>query len=124
MAQYYGLFYGYREWVTGRIGRLMLELWELEGKIPHTLEVFEGDAADAWSAMYPFAGQSVIVLAMAWDAGCMFQLSQDGTSYLDETEVDPDKEMGGFIRRFAARGFRVKNKTAGLTARYQFVAFR
>lgn len=124
MAHYYGLFYGYREWLGSRIGRLMLELWELDGKIPHTLEVFEGDAGDAWSAMYSFGGQSVIVLVMAWDASALFELSEDGSTYLDETEVDPDKEMGGFVRRFAARGFRVKNKTAGLTARYQFVAFR
>lgn len=121
---YSGMFYGYREWVFGRIGRIMLEIWELAGKVPHTLEVFSGQAADAYGNMVTFGGQSAIILVLTWDATANFQLSPDGSAYLDEFQVDPDKDMGGFIRRFAARGFRVKNRTPGLISRYELVAFR
>lgn len=124
-----GMFYGYREYVGGWVGRIELPLWELEGRIPSWFEVYKGTAGDAWSAMIPFidsrtgrSAQSIMLLIMAYGNEAEFRLSKDGIGYSDIVEVDPDMTLGGsFFRRYAGKGFSVRNKTPGKVAEYQLV---
>jgi len=125
MAHYVGLFYGYRESViSGWIGRIALPLWELDGPVPSQMRVYTGNAPDAYGAMITFPWQSEILLLQVWDKTAIFQVSKDGVTYEEEKEVDPDKYFGSWFHRYAAYGFRVKNKTAGQVARYQVIPFR
>lgn len=124
MAHYYGVFYGYREYpkvavVVGRLGILgMLD------RVPHAYDVFRDSAADAYGAMLPFTDQSIYIIAQVWGQKALIQFSYDGTTYEEELEIDPEKNLGSMIRKFAGRGFRIKNKDAGSIARYQVMAFR
>lgn len=125
MASYSGMFFGYREALfSAARGRISLGWLELQGRIPYTLDVFADDAGDSYSAMETFGGQSLILWAQVWDKAAIIQWSYDGTTYQDEKEIDPDKNLGTFLRRMAMRGFRIKNKAAGQISRYQVVAFR
>ena len=128
MADLSGSFFGYREFEPGLIGRITLDLWELPGKVPHEMKVYPGggwgDAPDAYGDMVTFPWQSIIVLIMAKDNNALFQLSSDGVNYQDEGEIDPKINLGAWFHRYAAYGFRIKNKSAGLVSRYQVMAFR
>jgi len=124
MAQYYGVFYGYREYPkVAVVGRLVGVLGRLD-RVPHAYDVFRDSAADAYGAMITFTDQSIYVIAEVWQQKAVIQLSYDGQTYQDELEIDPDKDFGAMIRNFAGRGFRIKNKDAGSIARYQVLAFR
>jgi len=124
MAHYYGVFYGYREFpIVPVTGRLVGHLAILE-RVPSAYDVFRDSAADDYGAMLPFTDQSIYILAQVWQQKALIQLSYDGTTYEEELEIDPEKEFGSIIRKFAGRGFRIKNKDAGAIARYQFLAFR
>lgn len=118
-----GSFWGYRAGVFPITGRVCLPVWELDGPVPRALKVFQGDAPDAYGAMQTFPEQSLIILVQVWNNKAVFQLSEDGQTYGEEREIDPDKKLGSWLRRFAARGFRIKNKAAGLTAEYQVVTY-
>ena len=104
---------------------MQLPLWELDGRIPTRSLTYSGNAADAFPAMTPFPRleQSEVILVQTWDNPLIFKLSQDGVSYQDEQEVDPDKNLGSWFHRVSMRGFAVKNQTPGDVARYQIVAF-
>lgn len=124
MAHYYGIFYGYREYPTvAVVGRLVGILGMLD-RVPHAYDVFRDTAADAYGSMLTFTEQSIYIIAQVWDQKALIQLSYDGQTYQKELEIDPEKNFGSIIRKFAGRGFRIKNKDAGSTARYQVMAFR
>ena len=125
MASYTGMFYGYREYVLIGGGRIMLPIWELDGPIPTRNVTYNGNAADAYPAMTQFTNleQSEIIWVQTWDNALMFKLSPDAVNYQDELEVDPGKSLGSWYHRASARGFALKNKSAGSVARYQLVAF-
>lgn len=124
MAMFRGMFYGYREYVFAiGGGRVQLPIWELDGRIPTRNTVYAGNAADAYPAITAFGEQSEVILVQTWDNNLMFKLSSDGISYVDEEEVDPDKNLGSWFHRAAARGIAVKNETPGSVARYQVIAF-
>ena len=124
MAHYYGVFYGYRELPkVGVFGRLIGYLGTTD-RVPHAYDVFRDNAPDDYGAMLPFTDQSIYILAQVWDQKALIELSYDGETYEEELEIDPDKNLGSMIREFAGRGFRIKNKDAGATARYQVMAFR
>lgn len=125
MASYRGMFYGYREYVLRVGGRVQLPLWELDGRIPIRNVTYSGTATDAYPAITTFAGleQSEAILIQTWDNALDFKLSDDGVLYQDENEVDPDKNLGSWFHRVSARGFAIKNKSAGSNARYQVVVF-
>lgn len=125
-----GMFYGYREYTAGWVGRIELPLWELDGRLPSWFEVYKGSAGDAWSAMQQFIDsrtgrltQSLMVLIMAYTNEAEIRLSKDGVVYSDIVEVDPNMSLGGsFFRRYAGKGFSVRNKTPGKVADYQVLA--
>jgi len=124
MAHYYGVFYGIRELPkVGLLGRVVGYLGMLD-RVPFAYDVFRDSAADDYGAMLPFTDQSIYILAQVWQQKALIQLSYDGRTYEDELEIDPEKNFGSMIRKFAGRGFRIKNKGAGATARYQVMAFR
>ncbi len=124
MAHYSGIFYGYREYPTvAVVGRLVGVLGFLD-RVPQAYDVFRDTAPDAYGAMLPFTDQSIYIIGQVWDQKALIQLSYDGATYQDELEIDPEKNFGSIIRKFAGRGFRIKNKDAGSTARYQVMAFR
>jgi len=124
MAHYYGVFFGYREYPkVAVVGRLVGVLGTMD-RVPHAYDVFRDNAPDAYGAMLPFSDQSIYIIAQVWQQKAVIQLSYDGATYQDELEIDPDKRFGSVIRKFAGRGFRIKNKDAGSTARYQVMAFR
>jgi len=123
MSSYVGSFYNYRMARYIPVGRVQLDIWELDGKIPHNMKVWRGTAGDAYGAMQSFTFQSVIVLLQSWNNTAVFQLSNDGSTYQDEIEVDINKNLGSWFHRFAGKGFRVKNKQAGAPAYYQVIAF-
>lgn len=124
MAHYHGVFYGYREYpkvaaVGGRLGILgMLD------RVPHAYDVFRDSAADDYGAMLAFTDQSIYIIGQVWGQKALIELSYDGETYQEELEIDPEKNFGSIIRKFAGRGFRIKNKDAGAIARYQVMAFR
>lgn len=125
MAHWSGMFFGYREGLLpGAGGRVQLPLPELPGRIPHAYEVFTGDAGDSYGDVQVFADQSEILLLQIWDQAALFQISRDGVTVQDELELDPDKKLGSWLHRMSARGYRVKNKAAGRTARFQVIPFR
>ena len=124
MADFTGEFFGYREFEPGLTGRIMLALWELPGKVPQAMKVYSGDAPDDYGAMITFPWQSEILLIMVKDNNALFQLSADGSNYEDEGEVDPKINLGSWFHRYAARGLRIKNQSAGLVSKYQVIAFR
>ena len=125
MADYQGMFYGYRQGGIPAVGRVQLGPWELDGKTPYTMQVFSGNAPDAYAAMQTFAiGQTQMLLLQVWDNEGIFQMSRDGDTYEDELEMAPEKNLGSWFHRMAAYGFRIKSKQAGMTARYQVIAFR
>lgn len=118
-------FLGYRELeIEVAAGRVMLPLFELDGPVPHQMKVYKGDAPDSYGDMTVFPWQTEIVLLQVWSSKGVFQLSSDGAGYEDEKELDPEKNLGSWFRRYAARGFRVKSKTPGSTARYQVIIYR
>lgn len=123
MAAHLGVLWSYRIGVIKGGGRVQLGVWELEGPIPSAMEVLDGNAPDAYGAMQTFTKQTKILLLQVWDNPGVFQLSADGSTYEDEVEVDPDKNLGSWYHRYAARGFRVKNKTGAAVARYQVIPF-
>jgi len=125
MANFRGIFYGYREYVFPVSGRVQLPLWELDGRIPTRNSVYSGNAADAYPAMiqFPNLEQSVMIWVQTWDEALMFKLSADGVGYEDEEEVAPDKNLGSWFHRASARGMAIRNESAGSTARYQVVVF-
>lgn len=126
MANFRGMFFGYREIVVLlRPGRIQLPIWELDGKIPTRNITYSGNAADAYPAItqFPNLEQSEIIWVQTWDEALMFKLSADGVNYQDEIEVDPDKNLGAWFHRVSARGMALKNKSAGSVARYQIVVF-
>ncbi|KKN57108.1 hypothetical protein LCGC14_0565800 [marine sediment metagenome] len=126
MANYVGMFHGYREFVFEvSPGRVTLPLWELDGKIPTRNITYSGNAADAYPAItqFPSLEQSEAIFVQTWDEALMFKLSPDGVTYQDEIEVDPDKNLGAWFHRVSARGFSIVNASAGSTARYQMVVF-
>lgn len=118
-------FYGYRELapLSGAVGRVQLGLWEIAGKIPTSNETHDGNALDNYPVITLLRQASEILLIQTWDEGLCVKLSQDGLTYQDELEIDPDLDFGSWLHRYSARGFTVKNKTPGSTARYQIVAF-
>lgn len=101
-----------------------MPLWELDGPVPSRMRVYTGNAPDAYGAMTAFDWQTEILLLQAYEKTLIFQLSKDGATYEDEKEIDPEKDFGSWFHRFAAYGFRVKNKTAGQTGRYQVIAYK
>lgn len=125
MASYRGMYYGYRGYVLPVGGRVQLPIWELDGRIPTRNVTYDGTATDAFPAITTFARlqQSEVILIQTWDNALVFKLSEDGVGYEDEQEVDPDKNLGSWFHRASARGFAIKNKTAGSNARYQVVVF-
>lgn len=120
MAQYAGMFYGYREAVLPVVGRVMLPPWEIDGKVPHAMEVFQGDAADAYTTL-TFSEQSETLLIQTWKQKLIFRLSQDGITYQDETTLDPGRDLGSWYHRFSAKSVQIKNEAAGANAEYQVV---
>lgn len=119
-----GSFWGYRELLLKIVGgRVTLPLWELEGIVPHAMQVFKGDAPDEYAAIQTFSKKSAILLLQVWQNPGIFQLSYDGVEYQDEVEVDPEKNLGSWFHRYEAKGFRVKNKAAGSVAKYQVIPF-
>ena len=124
MATYRGMFYGYREWRKVG-GRIQLGIWELDGKLPTRNTTYDGNAADAYPAMtvFPNSEQALAIWVQTWNNSLFFKLSNDAVSYQDEVEVDPDKNLGSWFHRSAARGICLKNQTPGAAARYQVVVF-
>lgn len=125
---YAGSFFGYRALAplpAAAGGRVQLPILELMGKIPTRNTTYDGNALDAYPAItvFPNRNQSEAIWVQTWDEALTFRLSADGVTYQDEVEVDPDENLGSWFRRVAARGFAVKNETAGDVARYQIVAF-
>jgi len=106
-------------------GRVQLPLPEVVGRMPGRNVTYSGNALDAYPAMtqFPNLEQSAAILVQTWGNALTFKLSPDGVNYQDEEEVDPDKNLGSWFHRGSARGIAVKNKSAGLVARYQVVVF-
>jgi len=106
-------------------GRVRLPISEVAGRMPGRNVTYSGNALDAYPAMtqFPNLEQSAAILIQTWGNALTFKLSPDGVNYQDEEEVDPDKNLGSWFHRGSARGITVKNKTAGLVARYQIVVF-
>ena len=129
MANYAGCFVGYREWKKLG-GRIQLELWELDGRIPSWMEVYAGTAGDTWSAMQTFIDsrtskqeQTIMLLIMAYDNEAVFRVSVDGVVYSEIIEIDPNAKLGGSVfRRYSAKGFGVRNLRSGAAAKYQVIA--
>jgi hypothetical protein len=114
-----GVFYSYRTW-RGLYGRIQLGVYELEGRVPSRMEVYQGAAPDNYAPMQVFPDQSLILLIMADTNSVVVQTSSDGVNWTDEIEVDPQKRYGStFYHRYAARGFRVKNLIPGAVGNYQ-----
>ena len=125
MATFRGMFYGYREYVLRVGGRIVLPIWELDGRIPTRSITYAGTAADAYPAItqFPNLEQSEVIWVQTWDNSLNFKLSPDAVNYQDDEEVDPDKNLGSWFHRAAARGMALKNLTPGSNARYQVVVF-
>ena len=122
-----GAFFGYRELIpapAAAVGRVQLPFWELDGKIPTSNVTYAGNALDNYPAMTVLTQPSELILIQTWDENLAVMLSQDAVTYQDELEIDVDLNLGSWLHRYAARGFSVKNKTPGSTARYQIVVFR
>jgi len=120
-----GTFYGYRGRLAAPVvGRVSLGMWELAGRIPTTNTTYDGNALDIYPVITVLRPASELLLIQTWDESLAVMLSQDGVTYQDEIEIDPDKNLGSWFRRYSARGFTVKNKTPGSIARYQIVVFR
>lgn len=122
MAEWVGMFFGMREGLLVGVGRICLPPWELEGKVPHALEVFTGTAGDSYSALIPFTQQSVTLLLQVDQNKAVFQL-YDGEGYPDEVKVDPDHNFGSWFHRYSAKGFRIKNAELAKNADYRVVNF-
>ena len=80
------------------------------------MDVKAGTAADAWSASLVYDLQTRVVSQECWDASADIRLSNDGTTYGDSFEVDPDRPL---VLVFSAASMQVKNNAAGSNARYQ-----
>lgn len=118
-----GSFFGYREAIIPTVGRVQLPIFELLGPVPSKMKVYRDNAPDGYGEMIAFPWQSLLMLVQVWNNKAMFKLSADGDTYQDEKEIDPEKNLGSWFRRYAARGIAIENKEAGSTARYQIVAF-
>lgn len=118
-----GVFYSYRTW-RGLYGRIQLSIPELVGRVPSRLEVYSGAAPDNYAPMTVFPDQSLTLLIMADINSIVVQTSSDAVNWTDEMEIDPQKRYGStFYRRYAARGFRVKNLIPGAVGNYQILWF-
>ena len=82
-------------------------------------QVFSGSAADTFSVIQDFNFQSEFVLVDSWDNPIDIEFYYDTLVDL----VTRFSERGN-LRVVAARGFRVRNSTPGLNARFQLVIFQ
>ncbi len=80
------------------------------------MDVKAGDAGDSYSGGMPSDFPSRFISAESWTNAMMIKLANDGSTFTDEFEIDPDRPI---VFPFAARAVDVKNKQSGLTARYQ-----
>lgn len=123
-----GSFWGYRAWLPlGGVGiRLRLPWWVVASldRVPTDLQVFTGNAPDAYAGITAFRNQSLLVLIIVWDNAAHVRFSPDGAAVTGEEEVDPDNpEKGKVYKLMSARGFEIRNHTAGDIARYLVAAF-
>jgi len=134
MADYFGVFYGYREIALPRVMggpgwrfkpkepeiRLKYWHWDLLGSIPYFYEVYWGYTEEEYPdgyTLFPF--ESRLIMATIRDAPLYCTFTYDGF------EPQPERRFGlGFARVEAAKGFMVRNAEPGIPSQYQFMVFR
>jgi len=85
-------------------------------------EQFSGNATDVYGAIISFSGRTKQVDITAWDNNLDITASYDG----EESHFEGDIEIPAgatFPTPLACEGIRVRNHTAGQTARYEIIAW-
>jgi len=78
-----------------------------------------GTAPDDYGAAIQFDEVVSVIDIFIWDYPVIFKRTHDGLTYGDEFELDP----GQYRFEVSTHSFNIKNKTAGLTARYQVIGW-
>lgn len=83
-------------------------------------EVKSGSAADDWIAAVEFSATMGRIDLFVFDQGMIFKRSRDGVTWDDEIELWKDSFYSFDCKTLQ---FNIKNKTGGLTARYQTIGW-
>ena len=83
-------------------------------------ETRAGSAVDAWTNLSPFTDLTISVDIFIWDNAAIIGRTVDGITWQDDIEI-PANTVYSFDGQ--TKQIRIRNKTAGLTVRYQVVGW-